>query len=122
MAKPVFTTSLLEQQKTVEKLVEESRTNAAGIAAAFSWVKQNMSATLPGIAVAVSLIPPLATIGIGLSFFSRDLITDSVTLFLLNTLGVVLSSIIVFSLFGYSKVQGIQDEKIKREARGGDPS
>jgi len=88
---------------------------ASGIIAAYTWVKENISGTLPGIAVAVSLIPPLAAIGISVSLFSKDIFSGSITLFLINFLGIVLASTIVFSLFGFSGLQKIQEEKIQEE-------
>lgn len=88
---------------------------ASGIIAAYAWVKKNIESSLPGVAVTVSLIPPLALIGISVSFFSRDLFSGSVTLFLINLLGIVLASTIVFSLFGFSRLQEIEEERIKEE-------
>ncbi|MBU1348725.1 DUF389 domain-containing protein, partial [Patescibacteria group bacterium] len=40
---------------------------ASGVAAAFAFSKSDLSATIPGIAVAVSLLPPIAATGVGLS-------------------------------------------------------
>ena len=88
---------------------------ASGIIAAYTWVKENISGTLPGIAVAVSLIPPLAAIGISVSLFSKEVFTGSITLFLINFLGIVLASTIIFSLFGFSGLQKIQEKKIYEE-------
>ncbi len=89
---------------------------ASGIIAAFAWVKENISSTLPGIAVTVSLIPPLAVSGIAASIFSRDLFSGSLTLFLINLLGIVVASTIVFALFGFPALQGVEEREIHEEA------
>ncbi len=89
----------------------------SGVVASFAWVKQNVNGQLPGIAVSVSLIPPLATFGVGLSTFERALTSGSLLLFLLNLLGIVFASIIIFSLFGFSNMHKVQEKIIKEEKR-----
>jgi len=87
----------------------------SGIIAAFSWVKQDTTSILPGIAITVSLVPPLSAIGVALSILSRDILAGSLMLFLINLMGIVLASMVVFSLFGFSGLQKIQDKKIHDE-------
>jgi uncharacterized membrane protein len=88
---------------------------SSGIVAAFSWVKQDSKSTLPAVAVAVSLVPPLASVGIALSLLERDAISGSILLFLINLLGIILASTIVFSLYGFSSLQQWQEKKIEEE-------
>jgi len=88
---------------------------ASGIIAAFAWVKENASSMLPGIAVTVALIPPLAVSGIAASLFSRSLFSGSFTLFLINFLGIVVASTIIFVLFGFPGLQKVEEQKIKEE-------
>ncbi len=40
---------------------------AGGLAATFALVQPNLSATLPGVAIATALMPPLCAIGVGLA-------------------------------------------------------
>jgi len=89
----------------------------SGIVASFAWVKRNINASLPGIAVSVSLIPPLATFGIGISMFEKGITSGSLLLFMINLLGIVLASVIVFSLFGFSGLQSVQEQIIDDENR-----
>jgi len=88
---------------------------AAGLAVSYSWVKQNLSAALPGIAVAVALVPPLATVGIGLALWDRLIIAGALNLFLVNIIATVLGSVIIFSLFGFSRLQKEEEQKIIEE-------
>jgi uncharacterized membrane protein len=37
---------------------------AAGAAASFTWAKKDLSSSLPGVAVTVTLLPPLAAMGL----------------------------------------------------------
>lgn len=73
----------------------------SGMAATYAWAKPKLSARLPGIALTVSLLPPLCTVGIGISIFSREIIVGSLQLFLINLVGISLSSAVVFSLLGF---------------------
>jgi len=88
----------------------------SGIVASFAWVRQNINASLPGIAVSVSLLPPLATLGIGLSMFDKVITSGSLFLFIVNLLGIALAGVIVFTLFGFSGLQKVQEKVIEEEA------
>ncbi len=89
----------------------------AGCIAAYTWVRQNVSASLPSVAMTVSLVTPLATVGIAVSILSREMFTGALMLFLLNLLAIVVSSTIIFSLFGFSRLQKWQDKKIEEEKK-----
>lgn len=88
---------------------------ASGIIGAYAWAKETITSTLPGVAVTVSLIPPLSLTGVSLALFSKALFTGSLTLFLVNLLGIVAASAIVFSLFGFSGLQRVAEKKIEEE-------
>lgn len=88
---------------------------AAGIVASFSWVREDTALSFPGVAITVSLVPPLAAIGVSLAFLSMDLLIGAISLFAINLMGVVLASTVVFSLFGFSRVRAYQDKKIQEE-------
>jgi uncharacterized hydrophobic protein (TIGR00271 family) len=70
----------------------------AGLAASFALIKPQLSETLPGVAISVTLIPPLAATGIGVAKFDWNIISDSFVLFLVNAIGIIFASMIVFSL------------------------
>lgn len=88
---------------------------AAGLAVSFSWARKDLSATLPGVAVSVSLIVPLAGLGVAISTLDRLLIAGSVTLFLMDSLAIVLAGIVIFALFGFSNLQKEEEDKITEE-------
>jgi len=89
----------------------------AGLAATFSWAKKNLSAMLPGVAIAVSILPPLSIIGIGLSVFSLSLVRVSLVSFILNLLGIILGSVIVFSLLRFYKSREETARVVKKEIK-----
>lgn len=62
---------------------------------------QRLSAAIPGVAVAVALIPPLAVAGFGMAAsWQTDLIWGSLLLLGANLAGIVLSGVLVFLLIG----------------------
>ena len=76
----------------------------AGTATAFARVKPDLSDALPGTAIAVALVPPLATIGIGLATLRLDVISGAFAMFMLNAIGIVLAAMVMFSLMNlYTK-------------------
>lgn len=88
---------------------------AAGVVASFSWVTQKTAMSFPGVAITVSLVPPLAAVGISLALLSQPLFVGSLMLFGVNLLGIVLASIAIFSLFGFQRARAWQDERIRKE-------
>lgn len=90
---------------------------ASGIAASFALVRPNMSATLPGIAVSVSLLPAIAVTGIGIALGDLHVVTGSLALFGLNLLGIIFSSIVIFSLFGFYVARKESEKKLGEEQK-----
>ena len=87
----------------------------SGFGASYAWSKPRISATLPGIAVSVALLPPLCVTGIGLSLFDKVLIIGSFQLFFVNLLAIAVSSAVVFSLFGFHEMRGVEQSEIIQE-------
>ena len=87
----------------------------AGLAGSFALVKPQLNETLPGIAISVALIPPLATVGIGVARFDWVIISGSLLLFLVNAIGVIFASMITFSLMNFYVKRDKAIETIKKE-------
>lgn len=76
----------------------------AGLATAYARVKPELNDTLPGTAIAVALVPPIATIGIGVAFWNMTIISGALSLFILNAIGIILAAMVMFSMMNiYSK-------------------
>jgi len=100
---------------------------AAGVAATFAWVRKEIAEVLPGIAIAVSLVPPLSLVGIWLSSLEFDLSRFYFSIFLFNLVGILLGSFVVFSLLKFYRsekkiiekgmeLKKIEEHKIKMAA------
>lgn len=84
---------------------------ASGVAGTYAWIRREAAETLPGIAIAVSLVPPLSLIGIGIGKFDFDFALFYFVIFLLNLLGILMGSLVVFSLSKFHQM----DHKIKQK-------
>lgn len=84
----------------------------AGFAAAFAMIKPYLNDTLPGVAISVSLVPPLATAGVALATFDWAAFSSSLLLFLTNIIGIVFSAMIVFSLFHLAVKKTVAEEAL----------
>lgn len=89
----------------------------AGFAAAFAMIKPHLNDTLPGVAISVSLVPPLAAAGLALSVFDWTAFSNAALLFLVNVIGIVFSAMVVFALFRFGVKQKVAQEVVKEEER-----
>jgi uncharacterized hydrophobic protein (TIGR00271 family) len=89
----------------------------SGFAVAYTSVRPNLSSTLPGIAIAVALIPPLAVFGIGVAHLSQALVAGSAVMFLINVSGIVFAAMVTFSLMDVHHKKFIAESTIKKEEK-----
>jgi uncharacterized hydrophobic protein (TIGR00271 family) len=74
---------------------------ATGFAGAVALARRDVAAVLPGVAIAISLVPPLAVVGICLGLGAATLAVGALVLFLSNLVALVLAGTIVFASLGY---------------------
>jgi uncharacterized hydrophobic protein (TIGR00271 family) len=87
--------------RTAPRLVDLCAALATGLAGAFAMGRKDVSDTLPGVAIAISLVPPLANVGILLATGRSDLAMGSLLLFVTNYLAILLTGTFMFSIMGY---------------------
>lgn len=88
---------------------------SAGLAATLSWSKKDMYAMLPGVAISVSIMPPLAVVGISIVNGSFAWLQSSLTSFFLNLLGIILGSIVIFAIFNFQKSKKETEKVVEKE-------
>ena len=74
---------------------------AAGAAGAYATAREDVSAALPGVAVAVALVPPLAAAGFTLAIGREDLASGAALLFAANLVAIVLVGSVVLVACGF---------------------
>ncbi|HQR25498.1 MAG TPA: DUF389 domain-containing protein [Nocardioides sp.] len=76
---------------------------ATGLAGAVALARRDVAAVLPGVAISISLVPPLAVVGLCAGQGSFLLALGALLLFLSNLLALVLSGTLVFAMLGYAE-------------------
>ena len=87
--------------RTHPRLVDLAAAIATGLAGAFATGRKDVSDTLPGVAIAISLVPPLSNAGILIAEGWYGLALGSLLLFMTNYFAIVLTGTLVFGLMGY---------------------
>ena len=87
--------------RTAPNLMDLGIAVAAGAAGGYVLVRKEAGAALPGVGIAVALVPPLATIGITLGLDRGDLADGAVLLFVTNLACIPLAAALVFTFAGF---------------------
>jgi len=90
---------------------------ASGMAGAYAISRKDVSAALPGVAIAAALAPPLSVVGIGLALGRPDIAGGSMLLFITNIISINLGAVIIFTLLGL-RPQNWLPETQRRIRRG----
>jgi len=78
---------------------------SAGIASAIALTRRSVADSLPGVAIAVAIVPPLCVAGISLSMGKMPAFYGALLLFGVNLFAIIISAIIVFFLSGYGSIK-----------------
>ncbi len=74
---------------------------AAGAAGSYATVRRDASAALPGVAVAVALVPPLGAVGMTLEAGKTDLAVGAMLLYTTNLAAIIFAGVMVFIATGF---------------------
>ena len=105
-----FTALLLPYEQATDEIRARLQPNlldlgvaiVSGIAAAYAHARENIQKSLPGIAIAVALVPPVCVMGIGLGWMDWAVISSAGLLFLTNLIGITLAGILAFMCLGFA--------------------
>jgi uncharacterized hydrophobic protein (TIGR00271 family) len=97
--------------RTAPNLLDLAIAVAAGAAGAFAVSRSDVSDALPGVAVAIALVPPLAVIGVTLYAGSYEQAAGALLLFVTNLTAIVAMASVVFVLTGYVDWTRLQRER-----------
>lgn len=76
---------------------------ASGAAGTYAMCVKPHGATLPGVAIATALMPPLCVVGIGLAKQNFSVVSGATLLFLANMIAINVAAIAMFELAGFSR-------------------
>ena len=88
---------------------------ATGFAGAVALARRDVAAVLPGVAIAISLVPPLAVVGVCLGQGALNLALGALLLFTSNLLALVLAGTLVFAGLAYqARTHGLAGPEVFR--------
>ncbi len=90
----------------------------AGLTAAYTWRQTEIRDALPGIAIAVTLVPPLAALGLVIASENWTATIEITKFFGLNVAGIFLAGLIIFFVPNFHhllRAKKIADQEIKNE-------
>jgi uncharacterized hydrophobic protein (TIGR00271 family) len=102
--------------RTSPSLMDLVAALATGFAAGFAMSRTDLSAVLPGVAISISLVPPLGVVGVcaGQGLWGDAL--GALVLFLSNVVALVIAGSIVFTMGGYARDPGSSRTANRRRA------
>lgn len=81
----------------------------SGMAGALAYARRDVGAVLPGVAISISLVPPLAVVGLCLGQGAFALAFGAVVLFVSNVVSLVIAGLFVFTFLGYTSAATIKE-------------
>ncbi|HEY9871287.1 MAG TPA: DUF389 domain-containing protein [Candidatus Obscuribacterales bacterium] len=104
---------LLQSLQLTAEILARTRPNlldlgvavAAGAVAAYCQIKQELSDTLAGVAIAVALVPPLSVVGIGLAHHATAVWAGAALLYATNLVGISVAGALVLFITGYTPIK-----------------
>lgn len=90
--------------RVAPRLVDLLAALATGIVGAFAMVRYDISDTLPGVAIAISLVPPLAVVGLTLESGQPDQALGALLLFGTNVTAIIATGTLVFLAYRIRQV------------------
>ncbi len=109
----------VEMTPAIEARINPSLTDIfialfSGIVAAYAYVKPGIDSSISGVAIAVALLPPLATAGIVYALGKKEAFLGASLLYLTNLTGIAISSGLIFWKMGIHPPYEKEEEVSKR--------
>ncbi len=116
----LFLASISPLTVVTEEILARTRPNildlvvalASGAAGAYAISRKDVSAALPGVAIAAALVPPLAVIGVGLSMRQAEVAGGGLLLFSTNLVAITLAGAIIFLFLGFRPARGVRAREV----------
>ncbi|WP_296666905.1 TIGR00341 family protein [Demequina sp.] len=92
---------------------------ATGVVGSIALLRSDISDTLPGVAIAISLVPPLCVVGLTLESGAWGQAFGALLLFVTNVAAILATGSIVMAVYGFSKlrIEMAEDKEAERKRR-----
>jgi uncharacterized hydrophobic protein (TIGR00271 family) len=88
---------------------------ATGVVGSVALVRKDISDTLPGVAIAISLVPPLSVVGLTLESNADDEAGGALFLFATNVAAILATGIVVMALYRVHRMVPLAATSAKRQ-------
>ncbi|NKY57969.1 TIGR00341 family protein [Nocardia flavorosea] len=92
--------------RTSPKLMDLTAALATGLVGVVAIIRRDVGDVLPGVAIAISLVPPLAVVGVCLGSSAPGLALGAFVLFASNMVAMVITATVVLVVTGYPAEAG----------------
>ncbi|HEX5848539.1 MAG TPA: DUF389 domain-containing protein [Rubrobacter sp.] len=96
------------------RLIDLLAALATGAVGSVALVRQDISDTLPGVAIAISLVPPLSVVGLTFESGAPDQSLGALLLFLTNVAAILGSGTVVMAIYGVHRLAASPDSPGQR--------
>ncbi len=103
--------------RTAPSLIDLAVALAAGGAGGFALARRDVADALPGVAIAISLVPPLTVVGITLQAQEWVLAAGATLLFATNVTSILVAGAVIFVLTGVVPARRIGEASARRTVR-----
>jgi uncharacterized hydrophobic protein (TIGR00271 family) len=112
----VASTSTQVAARISPRVVDLVAALATGAVGAVALARSDIADTLPGVAIAISLVPPLAVVGLTWESGASQQALGSLLLFVTNVVAILASGIAVMTLYRVRRASGRQRAATARQA------
>lgn len=89
------------------RLIDLLAALGTGVVGSVALVRRDISDTLPGVAIAISLVPPLTVVGLTLESGAAAEALGALLLFVTNVVAIIATGIVVMSFYGVNKLAAV---------------
>lgn len=89
------------------RLIDLLAALATGVVGSVALVRRDIGDTLPGVAIAISLVPPLTVVGLTLESGALGEALGALLLFVTNVVAIIATGIAVMSFYGVTKLSDV---------------
>ncbi|MFE6859065.1 DUF389 domain-containing protein [Nocardia sp. NPDC057668] len=93
--------------RTSPKLMDLTAALATGLVGVIAMTRRDVGDVLPGVAIAISLVPPLGVVGVCLGSHAPGLALGAFVLFASNMVAMVITATVVLIATGYGRQAGV---------------
>ncbi|NLV77817.1 MAG: DUF389 domain-containing protein [Rhodococcus sp.] len=97
--------------RTSPKLMDLTAALATGLVGVIAITRRDVGDVLPGVAIAISLVPPLAVVGVCLGSGAPGLALGAFVLFASNMVAMIVTATVVLVVVGYAHEAGADDAR-----------